>query len=876
MKKGNGHVGHSLFCGLKISWFKGKTLTLATELKNMKRTFLLLLTLLTLSMQAQTSPTEGVLTADFVDEATMKRDLLQMLADFSLYMKNDWQVCEYPNSQGEVCGCFKGENTMGNDERGVRPNADLSMVCAFLVKYAKPAGVKLPDGVTWDDLQTMALQSLVFAYSTHKSNQLKVCKGGNYWGSTSAADAVWESSLWAMSVAYSAFFQWESLTDAQKGYIEAMLKAECNYELERTIPTGFRGDTKAEENGWEADILAATLGLFPDDELAPQWFERLREFAVNSYSHPSDIQKTQALDAWYNPQSAADLFREQNLFDDYTLQNHNMFHTSYLNVVMQELGEAALALKLFQTGIHGKERWQTQALMHNNQAVMDSVLVWLATSDGELAMPNGNDWSLFLFDQITSYSTQACMQHDTNALLLENLAYKNIKARQTTTTDGSWLLRPDVGARRMGVQAHRVMMTWLMHEYYPTTGLIAPTWEDFRKAYRQTKYFPDQNLVRSMSKNRFTCFSWNMGLPDFSGVIVPNNIDKAKIMVPFRTHHTGNLLGVYSHADYSAILPGRYTFFDDAYAMNGVVKFNDIPQAFCLYATSGNAVILIDALKANEPTTVTCEQGGMMGISVDDFTSRARTIYYKGGSVTTDGSKYETWISPWSNIDNYLGFVVTKHGETVTGAFGDRSNNNSIMTAKIYPSYSNSESPVSTSMNHIRGFVYYTDVTAEETERLSKDVQDLTLLPSWPEGWHGLLVPDPDGTYYLLISNLFANDDSTWKNLCINCPLGAPVFSQPTTIQGKNATATFHCPKDGHIANELKVFISGGKGLKAVQDSDNSRAILLQNPLRKTQTVTVAIIDSTGVIRSQPFSLQGRSTQHIQLIDGQVVASLAK
>ena len=152
------------------------------------------------------SPTEGVLTQTFVPEPEMKADLLQMLADFSKYMKNDFQDCVAPNSVDEVCGCFKGEATMKSSEQGVRPNADLSMICAFLVKYGKDK-VTLPQDVTWNDLETMAMKSLVFAYSTHKANKLKVCNGGDYWGSTSTADHVWESSLWAMSVAYSAFFQ---------------------------------------------------------------------------------------------------------------------------------------------------------------------------------------------------------------------------------------------------------------------------------------------------------------------------------------------------------------------------------------------------------------------------------------------------------------------------------------------------------------------------------------------------------------------------------------------------------------------------------------------------------------------------------------------
>ena len=119
--------------------------------------------------------------------------------------------------------------------------------------------------------------------------------------------------------------------------------------------------------------------------------------------------------------------------------------------------------------------------MHNNDKVQKEVLNWLALADGELAMPNGNDWSLFLYDQITSYTTNACFLRDADALMLENLAYKMIKARQTTTSDGSWLLRSDIGARRMGVEAHRVMMTYLMHSVASTANLQASNFE-----YRQS------------------------------------------------------------------------------------------------------------------------------------------------------------------------------------------------------------------------------------------------------------------------------------------------------------------------------------------------------------------------------------------------------
>lgn len=784
----------------------------------MKQTLICILLAWAFTVHAQedvVSYTEGVITSEFVSESTMKQDLLQMLANFSQYMVNDFQECEYPNEKGEVCGCFKGENTMANDERGVRPNADLSMICAFLVKYGKPSNVTLPSGVTWQKIEDMAMKSLVFAYSTHKANRLKVCKGNNYWGSVSNADHVWESSLWAMSVAYSAFFQWDNLSDAQRGYIYALLKAECNYELERTIPTGYAGDTKAEENGWEADVLAATLGLFPDDALAPKWFERLREFAINSYSHPSDQTNTTVIDAWYDTKTIADLYKGQNLYDDYSLQNHNLFHTSYQNVVQQELGEAALALKLFQQGLHGTETWKTNALMHHNQEVQDSILNWLALPDGELAMPNGNDWSLFLYDQITSYSTLACFLQDPHALMLENMAYKYIQARQKTTPDGSWLLRPDVGARRMGVEAHRVMMTYLMHDILSTAKLTPTRWDKFNKTYSKAKLIPCQNIVRASTDDRFTCFSWSEGLKSYTGYFAANSPDKNKIVVPYRANNTGNILGWYEvkgkRTNATPVVKGNYLLEGNSYVMNGELNTNDgtLNHRFVLYSTPKNALIYLDYVTANAPATITAAKGGLLAISTDELMKTSRTLYYMGGQQTTDGSQMVTFESPWVNIDNELGVInVNPNPNDNTNpalplggvgggfiAFGDRTANNSIFTSKLYPMYSNTSRAVKAGETvDARNLVYYSNINAKKTQKMAKRL--VSLKDQLPKGWNGVIVPDA-GCSYLLISNFKGENTATLTNL--NLKGWTPVFPDETRITKNGSTLTLHVEQNHSV-----------------------------------------------------------------------------
>ena len=580
----------------------------------------------------------------------------------------------------------------------------IRMICAFLAKYGK-GKVTLPANVTWNDIETMAMKSLVFAYSTHKANKLKVCSGNNYWGSTSTSDAVWESSLWAMSVAYSAFFQWDKLSDAQKNYIYKLLKAECNYELNRSIPTGYAGDTKAEENGWEADVLAVTLGLFPNDELAPKWFARLREFAINSYSQKDDAMDATIIDPDYDKKTVKDLYKGQNLYDDYTLQNHNYFHTSYQNVVIQELAESMLVSpKLFS---------KTLGLTHHWQEVWDEVLVQLALADGELAMPNGNDWSMFLYDQLPAYAAMATMLKSSDALLLERRCLDQLLKRQRTTSDGSYMLHPDIGPRRMGVTAHRVMMTYLMHRHFGTRRVKASTWDDFCQRMARTKTFPSQQIVRSMSADRFACFSWSEGLKNATGIIVPNEVEDTKIIVPYKNKGTGNFLGCYNNAQTRLSGKPQFTTTDSTFQVRGrlMAAGGKVAQDFTFTADAHNGVIVEYQLMGND--TILQERGGTVAVSVDPFTKTERTLYYENGEFISDGSQLRKFRSNWVNIDNRIGIIVLAEDNEM--AFGDRQLINSIQTARLYPTYCNTPQ-VASSIK--RKYLYFTNQTAQQTRQM--------------------------------------------------------------------------------------------------------------------------------------------------------------
>lgn len=670
---------------------------LLLQYKYMKRNLIIILLFVPLILGANNK---------FVDENRLKSDIMKSLSDFSRYILADFD---------ENNGVFKGENTMASDEKGVRTNADLSMISAFLCRYGKDVSPKL---------KNMARRSLDYAVSTHKAIRLKTCRDGKYWGSVSKSDYQWESSLWAMSVAYSAYFQWSSLSKQEKGNVYKLLKAECNYELERNIPTGYIGDTKAEENGWEVDVLAATLGLFPDDELAPKWFERMREFAINSYSHSSDSFNNTIIDPYYNKTRVKDLYRGQNLYHDYTLQNHGFFHTSYQNVVIQELGEAALALRLFQ----GKgQKWHTNALLHNCQNVNDEVLNWFSLRDGEQAMPNGNDWSMFLYDQITSYSTMACMlpKKNINALALETKALKQILRRQNTTSDGSYLLRADVGARRMGVEAHRLMMSWLMHYCFPVGSVDmseSEWWATFGKP--KSKFFPNQNIVCSYANSSFSCFSWSVGKQSYTGYFAPFDSAHNNIVVPFTAHNTGNFIGwlTVSNRKTNAVpvCDGKVNIpaCGKGWSYRGELLTNDssLLHKFNIISLTDDQIIFSDSIIALRDVEVTGNFSGLLAISMDPFTATSRKFSTESNSFITDGTGLHIMNTGWVNIDDCISVVTPDHS---TMAFGDITNNNSVLTAKLYPLYNDVKRKFNKGdlVDNSR-VIYICNITAERTRKL--------------------------------------------------------------------------------------------------------------------------------------------------------------
>ena len=262
------------------------------------------------------------------------------------------------------------------------------------------------------------------------------------------------------------------------------------------------------------------------------------------------------------------------------------------------------------------------------------------------------------------------------------------------------------------------------------------------------------------------------------------------------------------------------------------------------------------------------------------MTKTTRTLYTQDSTHQLDGTTMTTMNGPWVNIDNTFGIItaptVTKritpqvvHAAALPQpkaiAFGERANNNSVMTAKLYASYSDQSRTVRQgNVVDRRAIVYYSNVTADETAHLAS----LTVNLPTPEGWNGIIVPNgtDDSPYSLLLSNFSGTSEGVLTN--ITTPEGKPVFPVPTTIGENGSSATFTIDKNHSTATPLHFFIQGSN-VEATTIQQPHPTIHLQNLSKSKNTITVTFLDASRRI-TKKIKLSQKPLA-LSLINGQLL-----
>jgi len=149
----------------------------------------------------------------------------------------------------------------------------------------------------------------------------------------------WQTPHWAMLAGQAGWLLWDKLTPQTREYVAQMVVAEADYVLtrateywaDRNATIVSLGDTKAEENAWNAAMLELAIAMMPSHPRAARWRAKAVDLEVAAYATFSDTTSSKVI----NGLPLSTRLAGANAYDNGTVENHQRIHPDYMTNIQQ-------------------------------------------------------------------------------------------------------------------------------------------------------------------------------------------------------------------------------------------------------------------------------------------------------------------------------------------------------------------------------------------------------------------------------------------------------------------------------------------------------------------------------------------------------------
>lgn len=221
----------------------------------------------------------------------------------------------------------------GTGETAIRPSASQAISLAISLKlnaYSSTA-----TGVSEASAKAITLKLVRSLAYRHLSNT----SGG--WGNE------WQSALWAHYAGTAGWLMWADLSATDREYVRKMVEYEANRFIGYQTPyyrnTGGTiltpGDSKAEENSWNAMVLQLATSMMPAHPNYRAWLHKEVELMMSAFARPADLGSTTS----YNGAPFSWWLNGSNAENDHMVVNHSRIHPDYTMTVTQNLNAILVA-----------------------------------------------------------------------------------------------------------------------------------------------------------------------------------------------------------------------------------------------------------------------------------------------------------------------------------------------------------------------------------------------------------------------------------------------------------------------------------------------------------------------------------------------------
>ncbi|MDI3322414.1 hypothetical protein [Pinibacter soli] len=383
---------------------------------------------------------------------------------------------------------WKGDSSMklitksGSAEAFIRPNAACAASLSFLYRFGKYDETAV--GISKKEmLQKEIIPMLRYMVRTHKVGDLKT-EDGKAWG-----DA-WQSALWASLMGDAAWYVWDELpADIQKG-ARNVVAHEADRIAADNPPHQLKLDSKSEENAWDSQVISSALLLMPNDSRYARWEKALQKWAMSSYQRPTDSTATTIVDNV----PVSKQFNGANIYNDFTLENHDIVHPDYMGAWIQNAENDVYYL------LSGRK--PLQAFLYNLPQIYNNQKR-LFLPDGGYCYPNGQDWAIFRnADWMPAHAAAVARFNDPEAVYFLRSGLEAAEKMQQRNQDGAiYAPGENYFPSAQGHLSYWLAQAWLELQFAQ---------KELRPALQKTgiNYFVDGKILINRTKNAFHSISW--------------------------------------------------------------------------------------------------------------------------------------------------------------------------------------------------------------------------------------------------------------------------------------------------------------------------------------------------------------------------------